>query len=72
MENESKEKEVSFKDFLDKTTNLVTLFGVFNALFIFSTTLDTEGPAEFLLSTFLLLSIFVWLELILFTLASSD
>jgi hypothetical protein len=72
MDKDSKEKEVPFKDFLDKTTNLVTLFGVFNALFIYSTTLDSEGAAEFLLPTFFILSIFVWLELILFTLSSND
>lgn len=72
MENDTKEKGVPFKDFLDKTTNLVTLFGVFNALFIYSTTLESKGAAEFLLPSFFILSIFVWLELILFTLASDD
>ena len=72
MEKDSKEKGVPFKDFLDRTTNLVTLFGVFNALFIYSTTLKGEGAAEFLLPTFFILSILVWLELILFTLNSND
>jgi hypothetical protein len=72
MENDKKEPSLPFKEFLDKTTNLVTLFGVFNALFIYSTTLDSEGAAEFLLPSFFVLSIFVWLELILFTLSSND
>ncbi len=72
MDKDSKEKGVPFRDFLDKTTNLVTLFGVFNALFIYSTTLDNEGAAGFLLPTFFILSIFIWLELILFTFTSND
>ena len=46
MENDIKDKGILFKDFLDKTTNLITLFGVFNALFIYSTTIDSEGAAE--------------------------
>lgn len=72
MENEKDKIGISFKDYLDKSTNLVTLFGVFNALFIYSATLDSKDAAEFMLPSFFILSMFVWLELILFTLSSND
>jgi len=52
MENQTNKKGIPFKEFLDKTTNLVTLFGVFNALFIYSISLDNEGSAEFLVPSF--------------------
>lgn len=72
MESDIKDRGLPFKDFLDKTTNLVTLFGVFNALFIYSTTLESQDASQFLLPSFFVLSILVWLELILFTLTSND
>lgn len=69
---EEKNTEIKFKDFLDKTTNLITLFGVFNALFIYSTTIKDQSVTDFLLPSFFGLSLFVWFELILFTLQSSN
>lgn len=72
MQNQSEHKGTPFKLFLDKSTNLVTLFGVFNALFIYSSTIDSKGAAEFLLPSFFVLSILVWLELILLTVSSND
>lgn len=69
---EEKDTEIKFKDFLDKTTNLITLFGVFNALFIYSTTIKDQSVTDFLLPSFFGLSLFVWFELILFTLQSSN
>lgn len=69
---DDKKKGIPFRDFLDKTTNLITLFGVFNALFIYSSTIETNIATDFLLPSFFLLSMLVWLELILFTLSSSD
>lgn len=72
MEEQTDKKGLPFKDFLDKTTNLITVFGIFNALFIYATTIEDSGAAEFLLPTFFLLSILVWIELVLFTVKSND
>lgn len=72
MQDQKKDEKIEFKDFLDKCTNLVTLFGVFNALLIYSFSIKDSDTDEFLIPTFLILSIFVWYELILFTLKSSD
>ncbi|MCF8453941.1 MAG: hypothetical protein K9G42_12100 [Pedobacter sp.] len=62
----------SFKDFLDKSTNLITIFGILNALFIYSTTISDKDILPFLAPTFYLLSMLVWLELILFALECND
>lgn len=70
--DDKKNKGILFRDFLDKTTNLITLFGVFNALFIYSSTIEISVVTDFLLPSFFLLSMLVWLELILLTLSSSD
>jgi hypothetical protein len=72
MEDQRKDNKIEFKDFLDQCTNLATLFGVFNALLIYSFTIQDSDSDQFLIPTFLILSIFVWYELILFTLKSSD
>jgi hypothetical protein len=74
MTEEKKKKSIPFKKFLDKSTNLITIFGIFNALFIYSTTLIglKSDAAQFLLPTFFLLSALIWYELILFTMKSSD
>ena len=70
--DDKKNKGIPFRDFLDKTTNLITLFGMFNALFIYSSTIEINIVTDFLLPSFFLLSMLVWLELILLTLSSSD
>jgi hypothetical protein len=71
MDTENSTKK-SFKDYLDSITNLLTVFGIFNALFIFSTTVEDNTAATFLLPTFFLLSIFIWYELIIYTLKFVD
>lgn len=72
MEVEKKTEKIGFKDFLDKCTNLITLCGIFNALFIYALTIKDSDLDQFLIPSFLILSIFTWYELILFTLKSSD
>lgn len=72
MNPDKNRTETSFKIFLDKSTNLITVFGVFNALFIYSSTIADNEIKSFLLPSFFLLSMFVWLELIIFALRSSD
>ena len=72
MDNNQDNKGIPFKEFLDKSTNLITIFGIFNALFIYATTITLKTAASFLLPTLFFLSLFVWFELILFALDSSN
>lgn len=72
METEKKNRGIPFKEFLDKSTNLITIFGVLNALFIYSFGIANKSAAEFLVPSFFILSLLVWLELILFAMDSSD
>lgn len=72
MDTDKNSSETPFKIFLDKSTNLITIFGVFNALFIYSSSITDTEIKSFLLPSFFLLSMFVWLELIIFALRSSD
>lgn len=65
-------KGIPFKEFLDKSTNLITIFGVLNALIIYSATLDNKSAQSFLLPSLFLLSLLTWFELILFALRSSN
>lgn len=71
MEEEEKPKK-SFKQFLDESTNLLTIFGILNAVFVFSTTISNNHITEFLLAPLSLLSIVVLIVLIDFTLKSAD
>lgn len=71
-ENNKSLTELPFKEFLDKSTNLITIFGVLNALFIYSSTIEIGVASEFLLPTFFFLSILVWFEIILFALDSAN
>jgi len=72
MPNEPERQGIPFREFLDKSTNLITIFGVFNALFIYSITIPHKTAASFLLPTFLLLSVLVWLELILYAMNANN
>lgn len=75
MENEttpSASESKSFRKFLNESNNLISIFGVCNALFIYSSTLGEKGPGEFLIPSFFMLSAFVWLELIMFAFKSND
>ncbi len=63
---------IPFRVFLERSTNLMTIFGILNVLFIFSASIDDTNVKLFLLPSFFLLSVFVWLEIILFTIESSD
>ena len=72
MEKGNHEIKVEFKEFLDKCTNLISLFGIFNALLIYSFSIQDSDIDQFLIPPFLVLSLFVWYHLILFTLKSSD
>ncbi|NHJ87924.1 MAG: hypothetical protein FK734_20845 [Asgard group archaeon] len=46
---------------LKKNTPLYTLFGIFNALMIYSTTIEHGSVKEFLVPGFFLLSVLVWI-----------
>jgi hypothetical protein len=70
--NEGDKEGIQFKDFLDKSTNLITVFGVLNALFIYSVTIDDTVFKSFLLPSFFILSLLCWLEIILFTIRSDN
>ena len=61
-----------FRIFLEKSTNLMTIFGILNALFIYSASIDDTNVKLFLLPSFFLLSVLVWLELMLMSIESSD
>lgn len=63
---------IPFKDFLNQSTNLITIFGVFNALFIYSTSVADKEISSFLLIPFFILSLLVWFELISFAFNSND
>ncbi len=69
---DSQNDNLPFKQFLDQSTNLITIFGVLNALFVYATTIDNKTAQAFLLPSFFVLSLFVWLEIIKFALKSSD
>jgi hypothetical protein len=73
MSAENKNIGIPFKDFLDQSTNLITIFGVLNALSLYSMSLKNESAqvASFLLPAFFLLGLFVWFELILFAVRSN-
>lgn len=75
MEKETKNKKkkaIPFKDFLEKSVSLITIFGIFNALFIYSNTIENQGASDFLLPTFYLLSLVVWFEIIISAVDSSN
>jgi hypothetical protein len=61
-----------FREFLEKSVNLMTVFGILNALFLFSTNYKHSGSFQFLGIGFFVMSIVVWVELILFALDCSD
>ena len=56
---------------LIKNTPLYTLFGIFNALLIYSTTIDQESVKEFLVPGFFLLSVLVWIVIFVSALKDS-
>ncbi len=72
MPKKNSNKKIPFKKFLDKSTGLITIFGIFNALFIYSNSMENGGAKEFLVLAFYVLSLLVWIEIFLFTLRSSD
>ncbi len=73
MEDENDlRKKIPFKEFLDKSTNLITIFGVLNALLIYSSTINNKNIVQFLLPAFFALSLLVWFELILFAIDSNN
>lgn len=63
---------MSFREFLNKSTGLFTVFGIFNALLIYSDSLRFDDAKQFLVPTFYLLSILVWVEIIVYSLDSSN
>jgi hypothetical protein len=63
---------IPFRDFVNKSTNLITVFGIFNALFIFSTTFEKTMAYQFLGIAFFALSVYVWIEIILMAIDCSD
>lgn len=66
VEHLSKEKsnKLAFREFLDKSTNLITIFGVLNALVIYSSTHSIANASKVLPPCFFILSTWVWLEII--------
>ncbi len=72
MAKKEKKKGIPFRKFLNNSSNLFTVFGIFNALFIYSNTIENESAAQFLLPTFYLLSIMVWLEIVILSFKSAN
>ncbi len=64
--------KISFREFIEKTTNLLTVFAVFNALTIYAASLPYKPYSLFLAAIFLLLSLLVCYELVMFTIESKD
>ena len=67
-----KPKKLTFRQFLNESTNLITIFGIFNALLIYSASINYKHVTDFLIPSFLLLSLIVWFELILFAIESNN
>jgi hypothetical protein len=72
MENETKKRGIPFREFLEKSVNLLTVFGILNALFIFSLTFKNSGAYQFLGVAFFIMSILVWIEIILSIFEATD
>lgn len=72
IRNKPEKQSSSFREFIEKSTNLMTVFAILNALFIYSTTIDDTNVKLFLVPSFFLLSLLIWFEIILFTLDNSD
>jgi hypothetical protein len=71
MESEKK-IGIPFPEFINKATNLITVFGIFNALFIFSTSFEKTQAYQFLGIAFFVLSVYVWIEIISMAMKFSD
>lgn len=71
MSKEENTKELSFRDFLDKSTNLLTIFGVLNALIIYSDSIVKTQIKEFIIIPLFVLSFFVLYELFVFSAITS-
>lgn len=71
MESEKK-IGIPFREFLNKATNLITVFGIFNALFIFSTSFQRTNAYQLLGIAFFILSVYLWVEIILMAMECSD
>lgn len=63
---------ISFKQFIDQSTNILTVFGILNALFIYASTIPLKQSTEFLLPSLFILSLVVWFELIVFAIESNN
>jgi len=70
--NRKPREKLPFREYLDKSANLITIFGVFNALSIYSTTIENKNVTGYLLPSFFLLSLVVWYELLSFAHESDD
>ncbi len=72
MGHKKDKKGIPFKEFLDKSTSLFTLFGIFNALLIYTTSINDEIIALFLIIPFFLLTILICYEIIIFAFKSDN
>lgn len=65
MKEQKPDKAIIFSKFLESQTNLLTIFGIFNALAIWSNGIKNEKIQIFLTLVFLFLSILVLYEIII-------
>jgi hypothetical protein len=72
MEPLEPKKGIPFRSFLEKSVNLMVVFGILNSLYIFSTTITENGLYQYFAIPFLALSIFVWVEIILLARESTN
>jgi hypothetical protein len=69
VSQETKIKELTFKEFIDKTVNLLTVFAIFNGLTIYSASIGVKSLSVYLSMMFLGLSILIWFELLSYTIS---
>lgn len=63
---------IPFREFLDKSTNLLTIFGIFNALSVYAATIDEQPTFVLVAPVFIVLSIIVWWQVIMLSIDSNN
>jgi hypothetical protein len=63
---------IPFREFLGKVTNLITIFGVLNAILLFIPNINDKAVGEILSLCFWILSLMVWWEIIVMGMESNN
>lgn len=68
----SPKRGIPFRTFINDSVNLLTVFGIFNALTVYSIGIDQQIAMALVTPVFMVLSIIVWWQLMLFTMESNE